>query len=122
MKKKVESLVIKGVEYVPKDSLPEMAIRDGQDFVLVRSRDSGVHAGYLAEKNGTEVVLNDSIRIWLWKGAATLSQLAMDGPKDPGGCKFGVPLPEITVMGACEIIPCSDDARKIIEGVKSWKR
>jgi len=121
MNKKVESLTIEGVEYVPKDSIIPLAQTDGKEFVIIRSADSGVHAGYLESKDGREVTLVNSIRIWYWDGAASLSQLAVDGPGQPDKCKFAVVLPKITVLGVCEIIPCTQKAKDVIEGVKTWK-
>lgn len=89
-------------------------------YVIIRSRDSGVHAGYLKSRTGDEVTLTDSRRIWYWSGAATLSQLSQEGPGNPDACKFPAAVPSITVLGVCEIIPCSETAREKIERVKPW--
>lgn len=91
------------------------------DFVLIRSVQSGVHAGYTEAIDGDTVTLRDSRRIWYWSGAASLSQLAMEGAANPGKCKFAVKLPEIIVLGVCEIIPCTDVARAMIEGCTEWR-
>ena len=59
-----------------------------------------------------------------WKngdGAASLSELAMVGPKKPQDCKFSVVVPSIKVIDVIEIIPCTEEAIKAIEGVKEWK-
>lgn len=117
----IQEVVIDGKTYVPKGSQPKMASADGMEFVIIRALNSGVHAGYLISREGSEVKLADSIRIWYWEGAATLSQLAMDGPAKPDECKFAVPLPEITVLGVCEVIPCTEKAKIAIQGVESWK-
>ena len=61
-------------------------------------------------------------RIWSWAGAASLSQLAVDGVKNPADCKFTVYVPEMTILGVIEIIPCTDAAIESIEGVKEWKK
>ena len=47
--------------------------------VIVRTYSAGVHAGILKSRDGKEAVLTDARRIWYWDGAATLSQLAIDG-------------------------------------------
>jgi|DEB0MinimDraft_4_1074332.scaffolds.fasta_scaffold58119_1 hypothetical protein len=120
-KASIKEIVIDGETYVPKGSQPEMASSDGMKFVIIRSLYSGVHAGYLLSRDGSEVKLADSIRIWYWSGAATLSQLAMDGPANPIRCKFAMSLPEITVLGVCEVIPCTEKAKIAIEGVTAWK-
>lgn len=89
--------------------------------VIIRGDRSGVFFGTLKEKNGTEVKLADCRRLWFWDGAASLSQLAVDGTKKPSSCKFTVTVPEIVITDVIEIIPCSDKAIKSIEGVEEWK-
>lgn len=89
--------------------------------VIVRTYSAGVHYGELESKNGKEVTLKNTIRIWSWKGAASLSQLAYEGVKNPEECKFSVSIPEITLTEAIEIIPCTESAIKNIEEVKPWK-
>ena len=90
-------------------------------YVIIRTYSAGVHAGYLKSKNGKEVTLVNSRRIWYWKGAATLSQMAVEGVSCPEECKFSVPVPEITLLEAIEIIPCSAVAEENIKAVKEWK-
>ena len=90
--------------------------------VIIRADRAGVFFGTLKEKNGSEVVLTECRRLWYWDGAASISQLAVDGTAKPNDCKFTVTVPEITILGVIEIIPCSDKAIKSIEGVKEWKR
>ena len=89
--------------------------------VIVRSTNAGVFFGTLAEKNGNEVVLKDCRRIWYWDGAASITQLAVDGTSKPQGCKFTIAVDEICVMEVIEIIPCTEKAIKSIKGVKIWK-
>lgn len=89
--------------------------------VIVRGDGSGVFFGTLAEKDGQEVKLENCRRIWYWAGAASLSQLAKEGVKNPGDCRFTVSVDEIVVLDAIEIIPCTVEAIKIIEGVEEWK-
>ena len=90
--------------------------------VIIRADRAGVFFGTLKEKNGNEVVLTECRRLWYWDGAASLSQLAVDGTNAPNDCKFTVTVPEIIITGVIEIIPCSDKAIVSIEGVKEWKR
>ena len=90
--------------------------------VIVRGNRSGVFFGTLAEKDGQEVKLEKCRRLWYWDGAASISQLAVDGTSNPGGCKFTVTVDEIEILDAIEIIPCTDKAIKIIEGVREWTR
>ena len=90
--------------------------------VIVRGDRSGVFYGTLEEKNGTEVTLKDCRRIWYWEGAASISQLAVNGTTKPSECKFTVTVPDIIITDAIEIIPCTEDAKKSIEGVREWKK
>ena len=76
-------------------------------YVLVRCTAAGVHAGELVSRKGTEVTLANSRRTWYWSGAASLSELARYGAKNVSACKFAVARATITVLDACEIIPCS---------------
>jgi hypothetical protein len=89
--------------------------------VIIRSRDAGVFAGYLVKKEGNEVQLKDARRLWFWSGAASLSQLAMEGTSKPARCKFPIAVDEITVLGVIEIIPTTEKARKSIDAVKVWE-
>jgi hypothetical protein len=116
---KSKTIKIDDVEYVKKDSL--MAEKFG-DYVIVRTLSAGVHFGHLSEKSGQEVILKDARRIWYWDGAASLSQMAVDGVSKPENCKFPVAVPEITLLQAIEIIPCTQKAVESIKGVPIWAR
>lgn len=90
--------------------------------VIVRGDRSGVFFGTLVAKDGKEVKLEKCRRLWYWSGAASLSQLAMEGVTRPDGCKFTVTVNEIIITDAIEIILCTDEAIRNIEGVREWKR
>ena len=90
--------------------------------MIVRGDRSGVFFGTLAEKDGQEVKLEKCRRLWYWDGAASISQLAVDGVSAPDNCKFTVTVDEIEILDAIEIIPCTDKAIESIEGVREWKR
>lgn len=90
-------------------------------FVIVRTYSAGVFAGNLVSRKGKEVELKNARRIWYWSGAASLSQLAMDGTKDPGNCKFPCPVNEVILTEAIEILTVTPKAEKSIKAVKIWK-
>lgn len=122
MKKKIEKLTIEGVDYIPVSQVPQLAEdRDGMPYVMIRTYSAGVHCGYLKEKQGKEVTLLDSIRIWKWDGAASLSQLSQEGTNNPSECKFGMPICEITLTEAIEVIQMTETAKQSIQNVESWK-
>lgn len=90
--------------------------------VIIRGDRSGVFFGELVERNGSEVKLANCRRLWYWDGAASISQLAVNGTTNPSECKFTVTVPEIEILDVIEIIPCSDKAVKSIENVPVWAR
>ena len=110
-----ESVTIDGVKYVP-----EVVVND--DYVIIRTRSAGVFAGLLVKRNGQEAEMKNARRLWYWSGAASLSQLAIDGVSDPVNCKFPCEVPSITVMEVIEVIPCTVKAMSSIRGVGIWKR
>jgi hypothetical protein len=93
-----------------------------EKYVIVRTYSAGVFAGFLVSRKGQEVVLKDARRIWYWAGAASLSQLAMEGTKKPSECKFPVAVKEITLTQAIEIIPTTKEAQKSIQEVAVWQQ
>lgn len=121
---KVDELTIEGVVYVPKDSVKQTAEkRDGMPYVMIRTYSAGVHCGYLESREGKEVSLLDSIRIWKWEGAASLSQLAMEGTNNPSSCKFGMPISTTLILTeAIEVIEMTETAKQSIQKVESWKK
>jgi hypothetical protein len=120
MDKEIE---LNGVVYVRKDMIETQEAKKlaDKEFVICRTYSAGVFAGYIENRKGKEVSLLNSRRLWKWYGAASLSQLAMEGVKEPDNCKFGMLIPRMTVTECIEIIPCSETARLIIQGVKEWK-
>jgi hypothetical protein len=114
---------INGIDYIPvSETNNEMAINtDGLPYVIIRTYSAGVHAGYLKKREGREVTLVNTRRIYYWSGACSLSQMALQGVKHPEGCKFTVVLPEILLLEAIEVIPCTIAAKLNIEGVPVWK-
>ena len=90
-------------------------------YVIVRTYSAGVHAGTLISRNGKEVTLCDARRLWFWSGAASLSQLAMEGVKNPGSCKFSMEVRSILLTEAIEIIAVTKEAFNNIKKVPVWK-
>lgn len=92
--------------------------------VIIRAYRAGVFFGTLAEHdkvNGV-VELHDCRRIWYWEGAASLSQMANEGVKNPRACKFTQVVPSMQISGVIEVLPCSIEAAKCIEEVYVWER
>ena len=90
-------------------------------YCIIRTEKAGVFAGNILEVIGTEVTIQNVRRLWYWDGAASLSQLAVDGTANPKDCKFTITVEEMTVFGVIEIIPCTEKAEQSIKEVKEWK-
>jgi hypothetical protein len=97
-----------------------MEITD-KPYVMVRAYSAGVFAGYLVSRNGKEMELARARRIWYWSGAASLSQLAMEGTNDPDNCKFPCEVQSIILTEVIEIIPCTAAAMESIKKVPVWR-
>ena len=91
--------------------------------VVVRSINAGVFFGTLESvtDDGCSCEISKARKLWYWEGAASLSQLALEGVSKPKECKFSVTVPEMVVLGVIEIIPASEQAIKSIESVPVWR-
>ncbi len=94
---------------------------DCKKWYIIRCDRAGVFFAHIKERRGSEVDLTDARRLWYWEGAASISQLALEGVKSPRTCKFSVTVPEMTVIGVIEIIPCSEEAVESIQAVATWR-
>jgi hypothetical protein len=91
-------------------------------YVIVRTHSAGIFAGELESRNGKEVVLLNARRIWYWDGAASLSQLAMEGTKCPENCKFPCEVNRVELLEAIEILDVTEKAKESIKNVPIWER
>jgi hypothetical protein len=90
------------------------------DYKIVRTYSAGVFAGEIESRNGREVVMKNARRIWYWDGAASLSQLAMEGTSKPKNCKFPREVTRIELLEVIEILDCTGAAEKSIKEVPIW--
>lgn len=104
---------VDGVTYFRKE-------QEGMKYAIVRTNSAGVFAGYIESRNGREVVMRDARRIWFWSGAASLSQLAMEGTKNPEKCKFPCEVDRVELLEVIEILDATPEAKKSIQGVPVW--
>lgn len=110
-----ERICINGIEYErvkPTEELP---------YVIARTYSAGVFAGYLKERSGKEGTLLNARRIWYWEGAASLSQLAMEGTSKPNRCKFPIAVEQVVLTEIIEVLNVTEAGKKSIEGVPVWK-
>ena len=117
-----KTLTINGVEYVEKSSADKMEL--DKDFFIVRTYAAGVFFGNIASKDlaTRTVVMKNARRIWYWSGAASLSQLSVDGTSNPGSCKFPCVVDSVELFQVEEILPLTKTALKSLQSVAVWKQ
>ena len=118
----VKEIIINGTVYVPRE-LQKIAVNtEGLQYVIVRTNSAGAFAGFLKSRIGQESGLLNARRIWYWDGAASLSQLAMEGTSKPDKCKFPMAVIRVELLQTIEVLNCTEKAKKSIEGVPIWKQ
>lgn len=93
-----------------------------QQYYIIRTDRAGLFFAQIKERRGDEVDLVKCRKIWYWSGAAAVEQLAMTGPKNASECKITMEVPEMTVLGAIQLIPCTQEAAETIQRIAVWKR
>lgn len=116
-------ITVNGKDYVLKTSrLNKRESVTKNKYVIARTYSAGVFAGHLKSMKGKEIVLNDARRVWYWDGAASLSQLAMEGTNKPDKCKFPCEVDEVILTEVIEVIPCTKEAMESIKAVPEWRQ
>lgn len=102
----------------------EMKAADGLNCmvgskVIVRTYSAGVWFGMLGQKSGNEVILKEARRMYRWQAAESisLSPVSIYGI-DQSKSKICEGVPSVW-LEAIEIIPCSIDSIRSIEGAKN---
>lgn len=120
---KPETMMIDNVKYIREDSVNTIPQPEG-DYVIVRCRNAGVHAGYLKSRKDGVVQLENSRRLWRWWSKFTLSGLATCGVLDSkrSEVRFACVLPklDLTESDVCEVIYCTKEARENIEQIPEY--
>jgi len=88
-------------------------------YVVVRTYSAGVHVGTLTRQSndGKRVTLTGARRIWSWKGANTLHEIALSGVAK--GSRVSETVSEIDLTEATEVIRCAPAGRAALE-TASW--
>jgi hypothetical protein len=92
-----------------------------QPYVIVRTYSAGVFAANLVSREGKEAKLANARRLWYWDGAASLSQLAVEGVSKPKTCKFSMPVPTQEVTEVIEVLYATAAAEANIKAVPEWR-
>ena len=93
-------------------------------YYIIRTYSAGVWFGRIKHLDGTLCVLVEARRLWYWSGAASLSQMAVEGVKHPGECKFAIPVMDeegVYLPQTIEVLPCTVKAIENIKSVPVWK-
>lgn len=88
-------------------------------FCVVRTYSAGVHVGVVSNINGREVLLVNARRVWRWRGARTLSELANHGVSKTEHTRISEPVASNLLTEAIEIIECTPEAQANLE-VSRW--
>lgn len=86
---------------------------------IVRCDRSGVFFGRVVKLEGQTATVKNVRQIWYWEGANSTMQIAADGIS--ASSKITVEVDEITITDVIEVIPCTAEAQKTMEGIAPWK-
>jgi hypothetical protein len=102
---KPKKITIDDVVYIRESDIQQ--VPELGDRVLVRTRNAGVHVGTLETRNALDTVLTNANRIWRWRGAFTLSEVANNGVDRSDFTRIASMVSSITLTTSdtCEIIP-----------------
>lgn len=93
--------------------------------VIVRAGGMGVFAGILDDSSTETVkVVRNARRLWRWYGAASLSQLSVEGTSKPADCKFPCEVERVELTSPTygfEVLLLTEKARASIASVAVWK-
>jgi hypothetical protein len=93
-------------------------------FYIIRTHSAGVWFGNVKKIDGTIATITNAKRLWAWSGAASLSQLCIEGTKNPDQCKFALTITDdegVYLSQVVEVLPCTDEAVLNIKSVPEWK-
>ena len=115
---------VDGKRFVPESSIKQGAeMKDCLSLCIIRTYSAGVFYGWVDRSDKSEArTIYNSRRVWYWDGAASLSQLANDGSKRPSNCKIAQIVGETDLMNIIEVIPVSESAKTILDGIKVWEK
>ena len=83
-------------------------------LVLIRTYSAGVHIGTLVSRKGKEATLKNAVRLWRWRGANSLHEVAQKGVAQEW-TRISERVPMIVLTEAIEIVPVAKEAAKTLE-------
>lgn len=85
---------------------------------VVRSSPSGVWLGEVVSVDGQTVTLRNARRAWYWKGAASCSGLAVNGPSPES--KMPAAVSTAVINECCELLVATPEAIAKWNAVPVW--
>jgi len=92
--------------------------QDKNPWVIVRSKKAGHYFGELDEIKGNSVVLNFSRNLLSVKG--TISEIAVNGPKNPSDCELRIVVKKRIIFGVVDILYVTEKAQKSLQEYPVW--
>lgn len=86
---------------------------------IIRTDRAGVFFAEVLERNGPEAKLVNARRIWSWSNATECIGIATNGLGSSS--RITVTVPQMEVLGVIEVIPCTEEATRILEAHPEWK-
>jgi len=111
----MNEIEINGIIYVEKNK------QEKSKYCTIRTYSAGVWVGIVDKMEGKYAEISDARRLWYWSGAASLSELAVNGVKNPDDCKFPTAVDQVILTEVIEVIPMTEKAIESIKGVKVWE-
>lgn len=102
------------------ENMKKKTVKKKERYVIFRTYSAGVFAGEFVSRKGKEGILKNARRLWRWAGAASLSQLAMEGTSNPAECKFPCPVNRVELTEIIEVLDCTKKAEASIKAVPVW--
>ena len=97
----MEIIILNGIKYIPESVKPSVK------ECIIRGAQSSVHIGEVESQEGQKVVIKNAKKLWYWKGAFTLNQIAVDGLNRKES-RISKVAPRVTMLDAIEIIEVVD--------------
>ena len=117
---KGKSIIIDGVEYVPKTCDKPHVDDNGLKYAIVRSRNQGVMCGFVKKISGQEVTLKRARQIWRYSSRFVLPDLAEYGLTTKFESKLSCEMSQDMVMlEACGVMFCTEKAAKSLIEIKA---
>jgi hypothetical protein len=94
---------------------------------LIRAHYAGVHIGRVSAIEGRSVSLSQGVRrLWRWRGAAELHQVASEGLPAPSSSAAPHTrlsrgsAGQVLIADACEVLVCSPEAIASFSEIPEW--